>query len=189
MAEGNFPGDKKQAAACRGVVLFEDEASFWLDGTLHRTWSRVGQQPRVDTFGARKTAHLFAAVSLCTAQFTFHFAEVFNARSFRTFLKRLVAKYDGRKIFLLLDNAPYHNLDTEGKQCLSANRKRIALFRLPPYSPEFNPVEPIWKTTRKMTTHNRFYRTIEERDTALRKTFARFRRTPALIAAHVERFK
>ena len=101
----------------------------------------------------------------------------------------MVAKYDGRKIFLLLDNAPYHNLDTEGKQCLSANRKRIALFRLPPYSPEFNPVEPIWKTTRKMTTHNRFYRTIEERDTALRKTFARFRRTPALIAAHVERFK
>ncbi len=169
--------------------MFEDEASFWLDGTLHRTWSRVGQQPRVDTFGARKTAHLFAAVSLCTAQFTFQFAEVFNARTFLTFLKRLVAKYDGRKIFLIVDNGPCHNLDSDGKQWLSANRKRIALFRLPPYSPEFNPVEPIWKTTRKLTTHNRFYRTIEERDTALRKTFARFRRTPALIAAHVERFK
>jgi hypothetical protein len=36
--------------------MFGDEASFWLDGTLHRTWARVGKQPRVDTFGERKTA-------------------------------------------------------------------------------------------------------------------------------------
>lgn len=44
--------------------MFGDEASFWLDGTLHRTWSRVGVQPRVDTFGTRKTAHVFGALSL-----------------------------------------------------------------------------------------------------------------------------
>lgn len=98
-------------------------------------------------------------------------------------------KYDGRKIFLILDNGPCHNLDEEGKQWLAENSKRIALFRLPPYSPEFNPVEPIWKTTRKLTTHNRFYRTTDERDSALRKTFARFRRQPSLIAAHVARFR
>jgi hypothetical protein len=47
-------GDQKKAAACRGVVMFGDEASFWLDGTLHVTWSRVGVQPRVDTFGEWK---------------------------------------------------------------------------------------------------------------------------------------
>ena len=27
--------------------MYEDEASFWLDGTLHQTWARVGVQPRV----------------------------------------------------------------------------------------------------------------------------------------------
>ena len=73
-------------------MLFEDEASFWLDGTLHQNWSRVGCQPRVDTFGARKTAHLFAAVSLDTAQFTYQFAGVFNAGTLLTFLERLVTK-------------------------------------------------------------------------------------------------
>ena len=156
---------------------------------MHRTWSRVGCQPRVDTFGARKTAHLFAAVSLDTAQFTFQFAEVFNAGTFLTFLKRLVAKYAGRKVFLIIDNGPCHNLDAAGQAWLSAHRHRLSLHRLPPYSPEFNPVEPIWKTTRKLTTHNRFYLTTAERDQALRRTFARFQRNPTLISAHVARFQ
>jgi len=189
VVEANVPDDQKKAAACRGVVLFEDEASFWLDGTLHQTWSRVGCQPRVDTFGARKTAHLFAAVSLCTAEFTFQFAEVFNAHTFLTFLKRLVRKYAGRKVLLIIDNAPCHNLDGVGRKWLVDNARRISLHRLPPYSPEFNPVEPIWKTTRKLTTHNRFYPTTTERDTALRRTFARFRRNPELLYAHVARFQ
>lgn len=171
------------------MVLFEDEASFWLDGTLHRTWSRVGHQPRIDTFGERKTAHIFGAVGLSDARFTFQFAEVFNGQTFLTFLKRLVAKYKSRKIFLIIDNGPCHNLDEEGKRWLLDNAHRIALFRLPAYSPEFNPMEPVWKATRKLTTHNRFYRTTHERDAALRKTFGKFRQRPALIEAHVARYR
>ena len=81
------------------------------------------------------------------------------------------------------------NLDDVGKCWLKENSRRIALFRLPPYSPEFNPMEPVWKTTRKLTTHNRFYRTTQERDAALRQTFRVFRKRPALIAAHVARYR
>jgi hypothetical protein len=106
LAAHDVPSDQKKAAACRGVVLFEDEASFWLDGTLHRTWARVGCQPRVDTYGMRKTGHLFATIGLFNADFTYWFADVFNGDTFWTFLKRLVTKYDGRKIFLVIDNAP-----------------------------------------------------------------------------------
>ena len=55
--------------------MYEDEASFWLDGTLHQTWARVGVQPRVDTFGMRKTAHLFGALSLdLRPRFQYQFA-------------------------------------------------------------------------------------------------------------------
>ena len=49
--------------------------------------------------------------------------------------------------------------------------------------------EGVWKTTRKLTTHNRFYPTVEARDVALRRTFRRFQRKPALIAAHGARFR
>lgn len=189
MDQGSFACNKKKAAECRGVVLFEDEASFWLDGTLHQTWSRVGVQPRVDTFGQRKTAHIFGAVSLDDAEWHFQFAPVFNGHTFHQFLIQLVERYGPRKIFLIIDNGPCHWLDDEGKKWLSANADKVELHRLPPYSPEFNPTEGVWKATRKLTTHNRFYNTTHERDAALTLTFETFQQQPAMIAGHVRRFQ
>jgi transposase len=171
------------------VVLFGDEASFWLDGTLHQTWSRIGCQPRVETYGQRKTAHLFGAIELRNAKFSYQFADVFNGKTFFRFLRMLVRRYGRQKAFLIIDNGPCHNLCEEGKVWLRQNRNRIQLFRLPPYSPEYNAIEGVWKTTRKLTTHNRFYKTVEERDAALRNTFTMFQTKPRLIAAHVARFK
>jgi len=169
--------------------MFEDEASFWLDGTLHRTWSRVGVQPRVDTYGQRKTAHIFGAVSLDEAAFAYQFAEVFNGNTFWIFLKRLVARFAPRKVFLIIDNASFHWLSEGGKAWLRRNKAKLELYRLPAYSPELNPMEPIWKETRKRTTHNRFFVTTQERDTALRKTFSDFQRQPNLIEPHVAVFQ
>lgn len=189
MDQRALPRDQKKAAACRGVVLFEDEASFWLDGTLHQTWSRVGVQPRVDTFGERKTGHVFGAVRLDDARTYFQFTEVFNGKTFLRFLKYLAQRIPRRKLFLIIDNAPCHSLDAEGVAWLHANRHRVELHRLPPYSPEFNPVEGIWKATRRATTHNRFFHTEWERDIALGLTFARFYYDPTLVEGHVLRWR
>lgn len=189
MVADDVPGDQKKAAACRGAVVFEDEASFWLDGTLHQTWSRVGVQPRVDTYGARKTAHVYGAIALHDARFTYQFAPVFNGHTFHQFLRLLVRRYRGRRVFLVIDNAPSHWLDEPGRRWLHANRDRIELHRLPPYSPEFNPTEGVWKVTRKLATHNRFYATVAERDAALTATFDRFRATPGLVSPQVARFR
>lgn len=168
--------------------MFGDESSYWLDGTLHQTWSRIGKQPRVDTFGMRKTAHVFGAMSLEERpRFQYQFAEVFNGNTFLEFLKYLVRR-TRRKIFLVIDNGPCHNLTAAGKRWLEAARHWIELFRLPPYSPEFNPIEGVWKQTRKRATHNRFYRTTDERDASLRRTFECFRSRPSLIAPQVARF-
>ena len=169
--------------------MFEDEASFWLDGTLHQTWAPIGVQPRVDTYGQRKTAHLLGAIGLDEATFAYQFADVFNGETFWGFLKRLVSRFAQRKIFLVMDNAPYHWLSEDGKAWLKKHRHRIKLHRLPPYSPELNPMEPIWKLTRKRTTHNRFYSSTEERDRALRKTFSHFQKQPHLIDPHVARYR
>jgi transposase len=168
--------------------MFEDEASFWLDGTLHRTWARVGQQPHVDTFGQRKTAHIFGAMTLEEKpRFRYLFAEVFNAATFHGFLKKLV-RYSRQKIFLIIDNAPCHRLNPDGKAWLLSNRARIELFRLPPYSPNLNPIEGAWKATKKLTTHNRFFRTTDERDRALTATFDGFNENRTSLAGLVSRF-
>lgn len=168
--------------------MFGDEASFWLDGTLHRTWSRIGVQPRVDTYGMRKTAHVYGAVSLEEKpRMLAQFARVFNARTFLDFLKAIVRR-SRRKVFLIIDNGPCHQLDDVGKAWLAEHRDRIELFRLPPYSPEYNPMEGVWKQTKKLTTHNRFFMTTHERDAALTATFKKFDANPELLAGHVARF-
>jgi transposase len=168
--------------------MYEDEASFWLDGTLHQTWARVGVQPRVDTCGMRKTAHIYGALTLEERpRFHYQFAPVFNGQTFWEFL-RLLVRRARRKILLIIDNGPCHNLDAEGKAWLAANRHRLELFRLPAYSPELNPIEGVWKKTKKRTTHNVFFHTTDERDAALTATFDAFRAQPSLIAPQVARF-
>jgi transposase len=169
--------------------MFEDEASFWLDGTLHVTWSKVGVQPRVDTFGMRKTAHVYGAVSLeAKPHFVYQFADVFNGATFFDFLKELIRRCPRRKVFLIIDNGPCHNLREAGKRWLAEHRHRVELFRLPPYSPELNGIEGVWKVTKKRTTHNRFYATTDARDAALVSTFETFKAYPSMIAGHVARF-
>ena len=168
--------------------MFGDEASFWLDGTLHQTWARIGHQPHVDTFGQRKTAHVFGALSLALQpRFYYQFAEVFEGITFLVFLKYLV-RCCRRKIFLIIDNGPCHNLEAQGKAWLAANKHRIELFRLPVYSPNLHPIEGGWKETKKRTTHNRFFHTTQERDDALIETFETFKAQPSLFAGHIARF-
>jgi len=143
----------------------------------------------MDTFGLRKTAHVYGAIALDDARFTYQFAPVFNGHTFHLFLQLLVRRYRGRKVFVVLDNGPAHWLDDAGRRWLAANRHRIELHRLPPYSPELNPIEGVWKATRLRTTHNRFFPTVDERDAALAATFSAFQRRPKLIAGQVARFQ
>jgi transposase len=113
---------------------------------------------------------------------------VFNGKTFLEFLKEVVRRSRRRETFVIIDNGPCHNLDAAGKLWLAAHRHRIELFRLPPYSPELNPIEGVWKATKERTTHNRFYRTTDERDDALRSTFGTLQARPQLISNHVARF-
>lgn len=149
----------------------------------------MGVQPRVPTYGLRKTAHVFGAISVDEAKFHYRFAPVFNGHTFHEFLEQLVAHYASQKIFLIIDNGPCHWLDDLGKEWLAKNAHAIELHRLPPYSPEFNPTEGVWKTTRKHVTHNRFFATVAARDGALTEAFERFRAEPELIAGHVARHR
>jgi transposase len=77
-------------------------------------------------------------------------------------------------LFLLIDNGPCHRLEPAGCDWLARNHHRLELHRLPPYSPELNGIEGVWKATKKRTTHNRFYPTVDERDAALIDTIETF---------------
>jgi transposase len=43
---------------------------------------------------------------------------------------------------------------------------------LPPYSPELNPIERIWKLTRRLCLHNRYFSQLDEVTRAVETEFA-----------------
>ncbi len=65
--------------------------------------------------------------------------------------------YQDKKIFLIWDGAGWHR-SKEIRAFLSKINKngvKLELFNFPPYTPEFNPQEHVWKNLRQHVTHNR----------------------------------
>jgi len=109
----------------------------------------------------RKSVALFGAVNLRDGKLVTHFEKKFNAMTFRDFLTILLRhRRRMRKIVILLDNARYHHA-VMLRPFLKNHRDRLALEFLPAYSPELNPIERVWKLTRKLCTHNTYFEKLE----------------------------
>jgi transposase len=117
----------------------------------------------------RKSIALFGAVQANTGQMVSMMTSIFNAETFLEFLKMVLEKRKwGNKQVLILDNARYHHA-TMIQSWLNKNKKRLTLIFLPPYSPDLNNVERVWKMTRRLCTHNRYFSTLDELACAVKK--------------------
>lgn len=124
----------------------------------------------------RKSVACFGAVSLRTGQFVRMMCAVFNAETFQDFLKRLLRHHTrGRRMILVLDNARYHHAVLLAT-FLRRQARRLRLLFLPPYSPQLAPIERVWKLTRRLATHNRYFATLPEVLLAVNACFDRWRR-------------
>jgi hypothetical protein len=123
------------------VIVHADEASFRQTPTLCRTWSVRGCQPTVPIRGERNTRKILGAVSVPDARFVWrHQTDYFDAETYLTFLEdALLPGFHrrGRRVYLVQDNASSHKKPVV-YEWVAQQRKRIEVFCLPPYSPEFN---------------------------------------------------
>lgn len=173
-----------------GVLLYEDEASFLVSGTISRGWMKKGRKEgaQVKSTPGRESVKTYGAVTVSDRpRFHFLFALVFNAQTFLRFLKQLVRQYSSRKIHLVLDNAKYHHAE-ELEGWLELNADKIKLHFLPAYSPQFNAQEGVWRLTRRKSTHNRHFKTKDDLKTALFKRFNRFQGNPASLRGMIAPF-
>lgn len=74
---------------------------------------------------------------------------------------------EGKKFAMIVDNAPWHKkairLIEDDKNLEYADiREKIVFVKLPPYSPDLNPIEQVWRITRKENTHNVFFKSKED---------------------------
>lgn len=100
--------------------------------------------------------------------------------SFRAFCSAGVTE-KGKKIVLVLDNAPWHKkairlVYDEMLPEYADIREHMEVILLPPYSPDLNPIEQVWRKTRREVTHNRYFKTVNELEEKLDTYFENFKK-------------
>jgi transposase len=157
-------------------IYFEDECHFQRNTTIVRAWFLKGTTPEIKSPPVREKISVMGAMGMDNGQLITMNAEIFNAVSFREFVKRIIkcAKAE-RKILLVLDNARFHHAIIN-REFLKSVKDKIELMYLPAYSPELNPIESLWKKTRRGVTHNRYFESLEVEAESLNHFFNKFKK-------------
>jgi len=129
----------------------------------------------------RKSVACFGAVNVRSGKFVSRNAPWFNAETFEVFLKQLIRhRARGKRMVLVLDNAKYHHARSLAP-LLRRYRNVLTLLYLPPYSPQLNTIERLWKLARRLATHNRYFASLEALIQAVSTQFRRWRRPNTVL--------
>jgi len=171
--EQKWPTILRAATRRKGLILFEDEASFAQWGSLSYTWARRGRQPEVPTSGKRKGYKVFGAIEYFSGRLFYQGIEGrFNSDSYQAFLQMILA-HTTQHLFLIHDGARYHT-SASTHAFLAAHSARITAEPLPSYSPDYNPIEYLWKKTKKRATHNQYFKEFAVLTASVDKALAYF---------------
>lgn len=175
----DFPKLAKRAKRENALIFFADESGIRSDHHSGHTWAPKGQTPLVKATGARFSLNMISAV---TNRGHFRFMTVegaVTATVFRDFLKRLIEGVD-QKIYLVVDGHPTHKAKLV-KRFVEANKERIELVLLPPYSPELNPDELAWAHV-KQRIGKQAVQTKEELVSAAHSALCSLQKLPHVVA-------
>lgn len=151
-----FPKILKQARQLNAPIYFGDEASFALWGSVSYTWGRRGHQPQVKTTGLRKGYKVFGAIEFFSGRLVYQGTqERFQSNSYQVFLLHLLSQVSG-KVILIQDGARYHTSKAT-HEFFEEYKDRLTVYQLPSYSPDYNPIEYLWKKVKTAATHNRYF--------------------------------
>lgn len=174
-----YPRIHARAEAAGATILFCDEAGVRTDHHSGTTWGAVGQTPVVRGTGKRVSLNMISSVS---SRGKLHFSFVsgnINAQTFIEYLKKLLHDVAG-PIFLIVDGHSAHKANLT-QAFVASTGGRLELFFLPPYSPELNPDEWVWKNIKHDRVGRIAARTREEMRNAINKAVDRLRSTEQLV--------
>lgn len=128
---------------------------------LQKTWFAKGKQRIIKTTGKHRGVKLLATLDYGEGKIVWKEDEQYNAEAFLSFLQQIVTAYPSGKIVMILDNARIHHAKLLGS-FLAEHEVRLQLVFLPPYSPQLNIVEGLWKWMKSDVINNVFYHTTAE---------------------------
>jgi hypothetical protein len=182
-----WPAWRAQAEAAGGLLLFGDEASFAPWGSLGYTWAPVGQQPVVKTTGRRRAYKVFGLIEFFSGRLFYRGIDgKFNGASDVAFLSWVLDQTTA-PLFLVQDGAPYHRA-APVKAFFAQHANRLFITQLPSYSPDYNPIEFLWRATKRTATHNRYFPEFEALIASVEDALAFFAAHPERVQALFGRY-
>lgn len=142
-------------------LLFEDESMIRDYQAIQQTWFEKGKQRIIPTTGKHRGVKLLATVDYVSGEIVWQEDEQYTAETFLAFLKTVLTRYPAGKIVMVLDNARIHHAKLL-QPFLEEQDRRLEFVFLPPYSPQFNIVEGLWKWLKADVINNVFYPTVAE---------------------------
>ena len=173
------------------TVVFQDEVHYQVQTSVTTKWALKGSKPKVMSKPGKQSVAYSGYLIPDTGELIVNKPGWFNyetvIQSFRDFIAAVPSKNDG-KYCMVLDNAPWHKkairlIWTEELPEYQDIREKMTYLNLPPYSPDLNPIEQVWRITRREMTHNRYYPSIESLETALDEYYSIFRKPNAKLSA------
>src|SRR5499433_3892842 len=178
--EQKWPTIVRAATRRKGLILFEDEARLAPWGSLSDTWARRGRQPEVPTSGKRKGYKVFGAIAYFSGRlFSQGIEGRFNSESYQAFLQMILAQTT-HHLFLIHDGARYHT-SASTQAFLVVHSDRMTAEPLPSYSPDYNPIEYLWKKTKKRATHNKYFKEFAALTVSVEKALTYFATHPDTV--------
>jgi len=150
-------------------ILFIDAVHPTQATKLSYGWIRTGQTKHVETTGSRTRLNIVGAIQLgniaeaITAQY-----ETINGESIIDFMTKLRGQYGSKTVHLILDRSGYHRSMLVAEKAIELN---IKLHFLPPYSPNLNPIERLWKVMNEKVRNNRFFKSSKDFKEAINRFF------------------
>jgi transposase len=170
------------------VVLYLDEVDIHLNPKIGPDWTPTGKQTYVRTPGCNEKRYLAGAFNPTTGRLTWVEGDRKNSLLFLELLYKLVKKTyrSAGRIHLILDNYGIHDSQQVKLALQSKAASKLTLHFLPPYCPDHNRIERIWKDLHDNVTRNHRCKGMDELMTEVRSYLdARNRRGRHTYARHI----
>ena len=166
-------------------ILYFDESFFRSETPLTHTWGDKTDRKKVKASGHQGTIGVIGAVDPVTGE---HEELILNGVDMdgevvNRFIWQLAKRFINERILLVGDNVSYHKTQGSGKYSLPEN---ISMIFLPPYSPDMNPQENVWKISKECGFKNVLCKNTEELYQKVSRLFSSLKNRKFLLGVSLE---
>ena len=179
-----WPALKEKARRERRELVFVDESGFYLLPGVVKTYAPKGQPPILDEWQTRDHLSVMGGVTPQGRVYSLVRPKSLNGWPSIEFLVHW-GRLLGDRLLVIWDGSPSHRR-AEVQEFVAEARGKIHREPLPPYAPDLNPVEWLWKHLKKVELRNLACLNLKQLHRELHLALGRVRQRRALVRSFFE---